>query len=348
MSRFGQRMLAEAGLDALHVPHGIETKTVFTPDKREEARSTLGVNSRFVVAMNAANKDAVRKGFPEQMLAFAEFRSRHPEAILMLHSLAAAPGALDLQAIAGKAGYPLARAIEKTVRAETEQAAAAKAKAQAMVAKMGIMDSVKFADQYAYLTGMLRPEAMAKWKAAADVGTNCSLGEGFGLANIEFQACGTPMVLTDATAMTELAGPGWLVKGEPFWNSAHAAWWTRPSPEAIAEAYEDAWSNAASKREASRKFAVQYDADTVLEQYWKPALDQIMDRAHSRVPDAGSPASPHGRERDAVLARLEAAHSAGVLDAGEFGRRSHRAVKAETAGELAALLADLPAAAEAA
>ena len=30
MSRFGQRMLAEAGLDALFVPHGIDTK-VFTP-----------------------------------------------------------------------------------------------------------------------------------------------------------------------------------------------------------------------------------------------------------------------------------------------------------------------------
>ena len=111
MSRFGQRMLAEAGLDALYVPHGIDTK-VFTPGGRDDARKTLGVDSRFVVAMNAANKDAVRKAFPEQMLAFAAFRRRHPEAILMLHSLAAAPGALDLQAIANRAGYPVARMIE--------------------------------------------------------------------------------------------------------------------------------------------------------------------------------------------------------------------------------------------
>ena len=134
MSRFGQRMLAEAGLDALFVPHGIDTK-VFTPGRREEARKSLGVDSRFVVAMNAANKDAVRKGFPEQMLAFAAFRRRHPEAILMLHSLAAAPGALDLQAIASRAGYPVARAIEKTQQAEAREADARRANAQAMVAK---------------------------------------------------------------------------------------------------------------------------------------------------------------------------------------------------------------------
>ena len=100
-----------------------------------------------------------------------------------------------------------------------------------------------------------------------------------------------------------------------------------------------------SRREASREFAVQYDADRVLTEHWKPALDAIMERAHSAP--AGSSA-PQDAQRDAALARLEAAHAAGVLDAGEFGRRSHRAVKAETGGELAALLADLPAALEAA
>ena len=340
MSRFGQRMLAEAGLDALHVPHGIDTK-VFTPERRDEARKSLGVDSRFVVAMNAANKDAVRKGFPEQMVAFAAFRRRHPEAVLMLHSLAAAPGALDLQAIANRAGYPVARMIE----AEAREAEAQRASAQAMVAKTGIMDSVKFADQYAYLTGMLRPEAMAAWMSAADLGSSCSYGEGFGIPIVEFQASGTPVAVTDATAMPEVAGPGWKVKGEPFWNSAHAAWWTRPSPEAITEAYEEAWSDAASRREASREFALRYDADRVLTEHWKPALDAIMERAHSAP--AGS-AAPQDAQRDAALARLEAAHAAGVLDAGEFGRRSHRAVKAETGGELAALLADLPAALEAA
>ena len=295
--------------------------------------------------MNAANKDAVRKAFPEQMLAFAAFRRRHPEAILMLHSLAAAPGALDLQAIASRAGYPVARAIEKTQQAEAQAADARRANAQAMVAKAGIMDSVKFADQYAYLTGMLRPEAMAAWMSAADIGSSCSYGEGFGIPIVEFQASGTPVAVTDATAMPEVAGPGWKVKGEPFWNSAHAAWWTRPSPEAITEAYEEAWSQAAGRREASREFAVQYDADRVLTEHWKPALDAIMERAHS-APAAGS--APQDAQRDAALARLEAAHAAGVLDAGEFGRRSHRAVKAETGGELAALLADLPAALEAA
>jgi glycosyltransferase involved in cell wall biosynthesis len=312
MSRYGQAKLAEAGLDSLYVPHGIEATRTFTPGKRDEARKALGVDDRFVIAMNAANKDAIRKGFPEQMLAFARFRKKHPEALLMMHSLAMAPGALDLQGLASR---------------------------------LGILDSVRFADQYAYLTGLLTPQAMAAWMSAADVGSNCSYGEGFGLAPVEFQACETPVVVTDATAMTELAGPGWKVKGEPFWNSAHAAWWTRPSPAGIVKAYEAAFDRAAHRRQPSRKFALQYDADTVLTQYWKPALDTIMERAHSASTDPIRPSARalHDRMRDTVTERLELAHADGVLDAAEFGRRAHRATIAESGAELSALLADLPA-----
>jgi glycosyltransferase involved in cell wall biosynthesis len=332
MSRFGQRKLAEAGLDALYVPHGILAREVFTPDRREEARKALGLGDRFVVGVNAANKDAVRKNFPGQLLAFARFRKRHPEALLMLHSLVMAPGALDLQGLA---------------------------------TRLGIMDAVRFADQYAYLTGMLKPEAMAGWMSAADVGLHASYGEGFGLAGLEFQACGTPVITTDATAMTELAGPGWLVRGQEFWNSAHANWWTAPLTshtcpqcgyeEGVDAALEAAWQarengTMPQLRGQSRQFALQYDAGQVLHDYWKPALAAIMERAHPAAESEirPSPERLHDRMRDTVLGRLEQAHAGGVLDAGEFGRRSHRATVAETGAELAALLADLPAAKEAA
>ena len=349
MSRFGQRMLAEAGLDALYVPHGIEATRVFTPAGRDEARKALGVEDRFVVGMNAANKDAIRKGFPEQMLAFAEFRRNHPEALLMMHSLAAAPGALDLQTVAGRAGYPLARSIEKALEAQMEQAEFDRAQAEVMAAKMGIMADVRFCDQYAYLTGLLQPQAMAAWMSAADLGTNCAYGEGFGLATVEFQATGTPVVVTDATAMPELAGPGWRVKGEPFWNSAHAAFWDRPSIAGIAAAYEDAYLHAAERREASREFALQYDADRVLTEHWAPALEQIMERANAGMSPGVLPAPGTGRlasaeERDATVDAIAGLYNDEVIGADVFAERASRALSARTPADLAGLT-DLPAAA---
>lgn len=315
MSRYGQSRLAAAGLDPLYVPHGIETRT-FTPDNRDAARKTFGVDGRFAIGLNAANKDAVRKGFPEQMAAFAAFRRNHPEALLMIHSAVVAPGALDLRAIA---------------------------------AKTGIEDAVRFADQYAYLTGMLTPQAMATWMSAADLGTNCSYGEGFGLASIEFQSCGTPVAVTDSTAMSELAGPGWKVAGEPFWNSAHAAWWVKPYMAGIVQAYEEAYEQAASKRQAAREFAVQYDADTVLRDYWKPALDAIMERANAGMPAGALPAPGTGRlasddERDAVMSAVASLYDDGLLLAAEFAARAVKAMTARTPADLAGL-ADLPAAA---
>lgn len=318
MSRFGQAKLAEAGLDPLYVPHGVRTQQVFTPAKRDEARAALGLSDRFVIGMNAANKDAIRKGFPEQLLAFARFRQRHPEALLMMHSLVMQAGAHDLQAIASR---------------------------------LGIMDAIRFSDQYAYLTGLLRPEWMSAWMSAADLGTHCSYGEGFGLAAVEFQACGTPIVTTDATAMSELAGPGWKVSGEPFWNGAHASWWTRPSVAGIEGAYEQAWQakqdgTIGKLRDASREFAVTYDVDRVQREHWEPVLAQIRERVSAAKvsPIRPSQETLHEQMRDTVLQRLEAACEAGVLDAGEFGRRSHRATIAQSGAELAALLGDLPAA----
>lgn len=331
MSRFGQAKLAEAGLDALYVPHGIEATRVFTPERRAEAREALGLGDRFVVAMNAANKDAIRKGFPEALLAFARFRKRHPEALLMLHALTAAPGALDLQALCNR---------------------------------LGISDAVRWADQYAYLTGLLQPEMIAAWMSAADVGMHASYGEGFGLAGIEFQSCGTPIITTDATAMTELAGPGWMVRGQEFWNMAHQSWWTKPLishtcpqcgyEEGIDAALEAAWQaredgSIGQLRVKSREFALQYDADRVLTEYWEPALEQIMERANAGWSAGVLPAPGTGRlasddERDAVVSAVASLYNDGAIGAAEFAGRAAQAMQARVPAELAGLT-DLPAAA---
>ena len=257
LSRYGQKALETAGFKALYVPHGVDMQNVFRPVKdRMAVRRELGLpEDAFIVGINAANKDTLRKSYPAQMRAFAEFRRRHPEAnaLLLIHALPRAPGALDLNAI---------------------------------VEDQGIGQSVRFSDWYTYVTGQIQPPNLAVWYNALDVLSNASHGEGFGLPIVESQACGTPPVVTDHSAMTELAGAGWLVGGEPFWNgqvagiTGHNAWWKTPYASEITAAYEAAYAEKVSgeaevRRKAAREFAVQYDADLVLEKYWKPVLAEL-------------------------------------------------------------------------
>ena len=86
--------------------------------------------------------------------------------------------------------------------------------------------------------------------------------------------------------MTELAGAGWKVGGEPFWNgqvagiTGHNAWWKTPYADEITAAYEQAYAEKISgeaevRRKRAREFAVQYDADLVLERDWKPVLAEL-------------------------------------------------------------------------
>lgn len=247
MSRYGEQELRKAGFDPLYVPHGVDTAVFRQMGKRDEIRRAMGIApGTFVIGMNVTNRDAVRKGISEQMAAFARFRKEHPDSLLLVHtqSNAASLGALNLHLL---------------------------------TADLGISDAVRYCDQYAYLSGMIDSDAMAHWYNSLDLYSGCTYGEGFGVPVIEAQACGVPVLLTDCSALTELCGSGWLVQGEQFWVPNHQAWWKRPFIRDIADGYERAyWERNRSTwpdwQEKARQFALKYDADYVLDEYWRPVL----------------------------------------------------------------------------
>lgn len=251
MSRFGERVLgAEEGLEPLYVPHGVDTDA-FAPGPRDEIRESLGFPPEmFVIGVCAMNRDPVRKGFAEQMMAFAAFHERHRDSRLMLHT-APVSEALHLEGLARR---------------------------------LGIQDVVMFPDQYSYATGAISREMVASWYTALDVLSACSYGEGFCLPALEAQACGTPVVATDCSALAELCGAGWLVAGERHWVNGHGSWWMRPPVAGITEAYEAAWEarqhgEMPGLREQARKFALGYDADVVASEFWEPCLKQLEAQA---------------------------------------------------------------------
>ena len=249
MSRFGERVLRAEGTDPLYVPHGVDCH-MFAPGDPMVYRDGAGIGAEtFVIGVCAMNRDKIRKGLAEQMMAFAAFHARHPDSVLAMHTAAVSNPGLNL------AG---------------------------MAARLGITDAVQFPDDYALAAGLIGREQLATWYRGLDILSNCSYGEGFGIPVLEAQASGVPVVVTDCSAMTELCGAGWLASGTPFWAPDHGAMWVRPDVADIDAAYEAAWQareDGTLPKAQARAFAEQFDADRVAALFWKPVLDELGDRA---------------------------------------------------------------------
>jgi glycosyltransferase involved in cell wall biosynthesis len=248
LTRFGQRVLQDAGYEALYVPHGIDTEVFRPPLDRKLLRESMGLAGRFVIGIVAANLDKARKGWPEQMAAFAKFHKRHPDSVLLCHTLDNFPNGLDLRSLAER---------------------------------LEIADAVNFSSQYLMTAGLVRPENLCPTYGAMDLLSACSLAEGFGLPIVEAMACGTPVVTTQGSAMAEVAGNSWKVRGEPEWAGGHESWWVKPSIDGIARIYEKAYERGPvyqAKRDEAREWAMTYDVETVLKEHWGPALRTLEER----------------------------------------------------------------------
>ena len=261
MSHYGQRLFAEAGLPAGYIPHGLDTSVFRPPEDRDALREASGYRPEtFVVGINQANRSGLRKALPEQLMAFARFHARHPDSQLMLHMARNHPKGQDLPLLLDKLG----------------------------VAE----DAVFFPDSGVYAAGDIPMEVMPQIYGGWDVALGSAMAGGFELPLLEAQACATPVIANDCSAMTEVAGPhSWLVPNQEFWvEQQHEGFWAMPlighkcsacgHVDGIEAALEEAWQaredgTIQATREASREHALQYDADLILTEYWKPFLADI-------------------------------------------------------------------------
>jgi glycosyltransferase involved in cell wall biosynthesis len=264
MSRFGQHMLQEQGFSALYAPHAVDTSVFKPPADRRALRRELGLDEFFVIGICAANSDGIRKAWPEQLSAFAQFAVHHPEARLLIHSHMAGPG-----------GLPLAELAEA----------------------LGIADKVIFSDQYALTSGLMTDAMMADWFGCLDLLSACSYAEGFGVPIMEAQACGVPVVSTEASAMPEITWD-YSVPGDPWWNPVHRAWWTRPDVNRIVSAYQQAFyaeeaAHGIGGVKDRVRHAADYDIKRVVAEHWLPLLHRIeVEQSDVRLMDAVSAYPP--------------------------------------------------------
>ena len=257
-SRFAEKKMKEAELSCHYVPHGIETE-VFKPMDMAEARKALGwPQDKFIMGMVAANKgQPARKALAEHLMAFAKLHAKHDDALFYIHTSAGTHGEYG--------GINLPELAES----------------------LGITKAVVYADQYNYHLGF--PDQYMVWAYnSMDVHVLASMGEGFGIPIIEAQACGTPVIVGDWTAMGELCFSGWKMDKKdaaPIYTQIGSYQFV-PNVDVLAKKMEYAYHAKGNQeyRKRARIGALAYNADTVTEKYWKPVLKSIEESLEDKTP----------------------------------------------------------------
>jgi glycosyltransferase involved in cell wall biosynthesis len=249
MSKFGQRQMADKGVDSEYVPHSVDTK-IFKPVEaigKQSLSEYMGLpNDKFIVGMNAANKASGllhRKAFGENLMAFSIFCKKYPDAVLYLHTDAISPHGWNLIALAEMLQIP--------------------------------KDNLLLVDPITYRYGVDQRE-LAGIYSFMDVLLATSYGEGFGVPTIEAQACGTPVIVSDFAASSELVGEGWLVGGQPLWDDSQKAYFNIPAVPQIVDALENAYNRGKGRSEKAIDFAKKFDHEVVWQNNWMPVLKKLL------------------------------------------------------------------------
>ena len=252
MSPHGQRQLAESEIDSVYIPHMIDT-TVMKPTTKifgQPTREYMDISEHdFVVTMVAANKANGgffhRKAFAENLLAFAIFAKNKPNAKIYLHT--------EPSAVYG--GFNLPHLCQ-AVGLSPEQ--------------------VLFPHPVTHRIGY-PPEALAAFYTASDVVLSTSYGEGFGVPQMEAQACGSRIITSNFAASPDLAGPNsWKVDGQPFWDEKQGAFFQIPNIPSIVKALEESYEAPRGVDEASVAFAKDFSVRNVFDKMWLPYLREFF------------------------------------------------------------------------
>lgn len=240
-----------------YIPHGIDTE-VFNPVSEndiKDMRELINVpEDAFLVINNGANLGE-RKHIPLLMKAFAEFAHEHDDAYLYLFTN---------PAMRYPQGYDLGAFAEN----------------------LGIKDRVR----YPKIDPIIAPwdeQDMAALYSCADVFATSTIGEGFGLPVAEAQACGTPVIATNCSSMTELVREhGWLVDTVPESVYQFTPVWLPtcqmypvPNMQSFLAAFESAYYNRDTIKgvmgKEAREFIVEnYDWSKIMPM-WEKLLDEV-------------------------------------------------------------------------
>lgn len=253
-SRFGQRVLDAAGYeDAGYIPCGFDD-TLFRPGNKNEARKLLGLPDGFLVGMVGRNNTAPsRKGFDVALLAFKAFLHTNPDAYLFLHTN------MDYK----ERGLDLFAAVEQ----------------------LGLQGRVLYPDQAKYRLGLFSDKQLVSLMQSLDVLIQPSMNEGFGVPLVEAMACGTPVIATDHSAMSEIArgGRGLLLRSQLVFSAA-GSWVAVPGGQDLLSKLQYIYNEQEQRparylargREGHKFARENYSFQSVVAPAWEQFLKEIQ------------------------------------------------------------------------
>lgn len=248
MSLFGEQELLDAGYpraEITYIPHAID-RTVFK-DVGRGGRDAMGIpHDAFLVVSNAANRGRVpiRKAFGSMADAMSRFMADRKDVMWMLHT---EPNGFS-------EGVNLPR----------------------LMAHLGIdAQRVRYPHPMHWRNG-IPDSAIAAMYSASDVQLLTSMGEGFGIPAVEGMSTGTPCIVSDFSAQSELVGVhSHKVPVQREWDEFQASFFAIPNVDAIykalQETYEETKAGKVDRAAVAAEMA-RYDADTVYEEKWKPLI----------------------------------------------------------------------------
>ena len=206
----GFNALRKAGFRALYAPHTYD-HAIFTPGDRQASREALGWPlDRYVIATVAVNRGGMpsRKAWPQMIEGVRGAVQKNPNILWYAHTNICHDGYEN--------GVNLSHLCHMH----------------------GIPQHIFFPDQNRYRYLGFDEAFMAHIYRAADVLLATSVGEGFGVPILEAQACGTPVIIGNWTAMEDLLFDGIsLSKDDAFhYFDQQGAHIFLPHPDAITRA----------------------------------------------------------------------------------------------------------------
>jgi len=256
VSKFQKKEWSKYGLKIDYIPHGVNI-SIFKPMPKEKAREITKLSKdKFIIGSIGANSDKEpRKGWDRMAKGIKLFLQDNPDArkdtVWVIHSNVGDPR-----------GVPIDR----------------------FIVKQGIQDNVILPNPMMSEV-LLRDEQLAVLYNSFDILLHTSMREGFGLCILEALSCGIPVIATNTTSMVELVkGHGWLVdtalKGENMITLPINAESSVPDVYDIAKKLTEAYNKPDLLRRyssASRKFALQYNWDDIINNMWLPYIEKIKE-----------------------------------------------------------------------
>ena len=260
ISRFGQRLLRQAGVESAYFPHGVRTDVFKVLDKAECKKTWFLDPDDFTVLFVGKNQS--RKMIPRVLRAFKLFRERNPD--IKSHMLLWT----DVQPSQSVEIEPFTGVADVGVNLLPE------------IFNLGIQNDIIWPDPKLYRAGLPdwageQGNDMVKLYNCANVVISLS-GEGFWLPGLEAEATGCPVICADYAAAPEICGAGYTIPVIDYVilntpGTRYPVCDVDKAAEALAKIANADESKLAKK---ARAFAERFDWKRVLETYFKPFLEE--------------------------------------------------------------------------